>query len=82
MGMAEGTEGRRVGAGLGVVEPLSPARWAGGSEGGCTQMALGALGQWRRAQCAGRYFYLCEKGLTGKILEFNVQHTQSPSLFM
>ncbi|XP_034426558.1 polycystin-1 [Hippoglossus hippoglossus] len=48
----------------GAVEPVSPARWAGGSEGGCTQMALGALGQWRRAQCAGRYLYLCEKGLT------------------
>ncbi|XP_069373627.1 polycystin-1 isoform X2 [Paralichthys olivaceus] len=48
----------------GVVEPVSPARWAGGSERGCTQIALGSMRQWRRAQCAGRYLYLCEKGLT------------------
>ncbi|XP_039991901.1 polycystin-1 [Xiphias gladius] len=47
-----------------VVEPVSPAWWAGVSERGCTQMALGILGQWRRAQCAGRYFYLCEKEVT------------------
>ncbi|XP_040885354.1 polycystin-1 [Toxotes jaculatrix] len=51
----EGTEG------AGAVEPVSPARWAEGAETGCSQMALGTLGQQRRAQCAGRYFYLCEK---------------------
>ncbi|KAF3704724.1 Polycystin-1 Autosomal dominant polycystic kidney disease 1 protein -like protein Precursor [Channa argus] len=50
----------------GVVESSSPALWAGSSEGGggCTQMALGTLGQWRRAQCSGQYVFLCEKDLT------------------
>ncbi|AWP17296.1 putative polycystin-1-like [Scophthalmus maximus] len=48
----------------GAVKPGSPARWAGASEGGCTQMALGTLGHWRRAQCAGRSLYLCEKDVT------------------
>lgn len=53
----------------GVVEPSSPAWWSGRSESGgrCTQMALGTLGQWRRAQCAGQYRFLCEKELTGEI---------------
>lgn len=51
-----------------VVESVSPAWWAGGSEsqGGCTQMALGTQGRWRKAQCAGRYLFLCEKEVTGK----------------
>lgn len=53
---------------VGVVEPVSPAWWTGGSEsqGGCTQMALGTQGRWRKAQCAGRYLFLCEKEVTGK----------------
>lgn len=53
----------------GVVESSSPAWWAGRSESseGCTQMAFGTLGQWRRAQCAGRYHFLCEKEVTGEI---------------
>ncbi|XP_037611724.1 polycystin-1 [Sebastes umbrosus] len=49
-----------------VVESVSPAWWARGSEsqGGCTQMALGTQGRWRKAQCAGRYLFLCEKEVT------------------
>ncbi|XP_070847293.1 polycystin-1 [Chaetodon trifascialis] len=51
---------------VGVVEPVNPAWWAGGSEsqGVCTLMALGTLGRWRKAQCAGRYLFLCEKEVT------------------
>ncbi|XP_044035256.1 polycystin-1 isoform X2 [Siniperca chuatsi] len=51
---------------VGDVEPVSPAWWAGGSEsqGGCTQMALGTQGRWRKTQCAGRYLFLCEKEVT------------------
>ncbi|KAK5850448.1 hypothetical protein PBY51_001328 [Eleginops maclovinus] len=41
----------------GVMEPRIPED----SPGGCTQMALGTLGQWRKTQCAGRYLFLCEK---------------------
>nr|XP_046233896.1 polycystin-1 [Scatophagus argus] len=50
----------------GVVESRSPAWWAKGSDsqGLCTQMALGTRGQWRKAQCAGRYLFLCEKVVT------------------
>ncbi|KAF1374215.1 hypothetical protein PFLUV_G00247310 [Perca fluviatilis] len=51
---------------VGVAEPVSPAWWTGASEsqGGCPQMALGTQGQWRKAQCAGRYLFLCEKDVT------------------
>ncbi|KAK2820940.1 hypothetical protein Q5P01_023899 [Channa striata] len=50
----------------GVVESSSPALWARGSEngGGCPQMALGTLGQWRRAHCSEQYVFLCEKELS------------------
>lgn len=53
----------------GIVEPSSPVWWTGLSEsaGGCSQMALGTLAQWRRAQCAAQHRFLCEKELTGKI---------------
>ncbi|XP_054455423.1 polycystin-1 [Anoplopoma fimbria] len=49
-----------------IVEPVSPAWWAGGgeSQGGCTQMALGTRGQWRKAQCVGQHRFLCEKKVT------------------
>ncbi|XP_067432834.1 polycystin-1 [Thunnus thynnus] len=51
---------------VGGVEPVSPALWDRGieSQGVCTQMALGTLGQWRKARCAGRYRFLCEKEVT------------------
>ncbi|XP_051273916.1 polycystin-1 isoform X2 [Dicentrarchus labrax] len=51
---------------FGVMEPVSPALWARGSEsqGGCTQMALGTKGRWRKSQCAGRNLFLCEKEVT------------------
>ncbi|XP_049915502.1 polycystin-1 isoform X2 [Epinephelus moara] len=51
---------------VGVVEPVSPAWWTGGSESqrGCTQMALGTQGRWRKAQCAGRYLFFCGKEVT------------------
>ncbi|XP_029311858.1 polycystin-1 [Cottoperca gobio] len=39
------------------VEPVSPLE----SPGGCPQTALGTQGRWRKAQCAGRYLFLCEK---------------------
>lgn len=42
---------------VGFEEPVSQA---------CTQTALGTRGRWRKAQCAGRYFFLCEKEVTGK----------------
>ncbi|XP_071319469.1 polycystin-1 [Trachinotus anak] len=48
----------------GGVDLVSPAWWAGGRGGGCTQMALGILGQWRKVHCAGQFFYLCEKEVT------------------
>lgn len=53
---------------VGAVEPVSAPWWAGGSEsqGGCTQMALGTQGRWRKAPCAGGYLFLCEKDVTGK----------------
>lgn len=42
--------------------------WAGPSDsgGGCTLMALGALGRWRRTQCAGHFHFLCESLVTGE----------------
>ncbi|XP_058477572.1 polycystin-1 isoform X2 [Solea solea] len=48
----------------GVEESVSPSWWTEGHESGCPQMAVGTPGQWRRAPCAGRYFYLCEKDIT------------------
>lgn len=39
----------------------------GDSPGTCTQMALGTLGRWGTAQCAGRHRYICEMDVTGKI---------------
>lgn len=50
------------------VEPVGPTLWDKSSEshGGCTQMALNTLGQWRKAQCNGQYHFLCEKEVTGK----------------
>uniref|UniRef100_UPI003AAB6BD9 polycystin-1 n=1 Tax=Centroberyx gerrardi TaxID=166262 RepID=UPI003AAB6BD9 len=51
---------------VGVMGPVSPA-WRGGgsvSQGVCTQMALGTLGQWRRAGCVGQYLFLCERQVT------------------
>ncbi len=50
------------------VKPVSPAWWAGGSEshGVCNQMALGTQGQWRKAQCAEQYLFLCEKEVSGE----------------
>ncbi|XP_047466063.1 polycystin-1 [Mugil cephalus] len=43
--------------------------WLGGERLGetqemCTQIALGTQGRWRKAQCAGRYIYLCESEVT------------------
>ncbi|XP_032358090.1 polycystin-1 [Etheostoma spectabile] len=51
---------------VGVAEPVNPAWWTGASEsqGGCSQMALGTQRQWRKAQCAGQYLFLCEKQVT------------------
>lgn len=51
---------------VGDVEPVSAALWDSESQGGCIQMALGTLGQWRKARCAGRYHSLCAKEVTGK----------------
>lgn len=34
--------------------------------GGCTQMALGGVGQWRTEKCSGQHVYLCETDMTGK----------------
>ncbi|XP_022598094.1 polycystin-1-like [Seriola dumerili] len=61
----KGFEGERPEQ-AGVVEPVSPAWLAGGKggESGCTQMALGIRGQRRRADCAGRFLYLCDKEVT------------------
>lgn len=52
---------------VGVVEPVSATWWAGGSKSqeGCTQMALGSRGRWRKVPCAGRHLFLCEKDVTG-----------------
>ncbi|XP_063338226.1 polycystin-1 [Pelmatolapia mariae] len=46
----------------GVVQPQSPIWWDkdDDSPGECTQMALGTLGRWRKAQCAGQYHFICE----------------------
>ncbi|XP_070708244.1 polycystin-1 [Pempheris klunzingeri] len=51
---------------VGGEEPVRAAWWAGGreSQGVCSQMALGTQGLWRKAQCAGRYHFLCEKEVT------------------
>lgn len=63
----KGLEGEGYGQ-VGDVQPVSPSWWARGSEiqGVCNQMALGTQGQWRKAQCAGRYLFLCEKEVTGE----------------
>ncbi|XP_008289301.1 polycystin-1 [Stegastes partitus] len=50
-----------------VVEPQSPGRWDGDGQRVCSQMALGALGRRRKAQCAGRYLFLCEKEVTDSL---------------
>ncbi|XP_062299163.1 polycystin-1 [Scomber scombrus] len=58
---------RGVGSGqVGDVESVGPALWDRGSEsqGVCTQLALGTLGQWRKARCVGQYRFLCEKEVT------------------
>lgn len=31
-------------------------------------MALGTPGQWRKAPCSGRYLFICENDVTGKLL--------------
>lgn len=66
---------------VGVVEPVGPARWAGGSEnqGVCTQMALGTPGQWRKAECDGRYLCLCEKEVTGNTF-ISLENTRGKTL--
>lgn len=53
----------------GDVEPVGSSRWGGGGEshGGCALMALGSPGQWRKAPCSGRYPFLCENDVTGKM---------------
>ncbi|XP_054860443.1 polycystin-1 isoform X2 [Amphiprion ocellaris] len=48
----------------GVVEPQ---RWDRGSQKVCSQMALGTLGRWRKAQCAGRYLFLCKKEISDSL---------------
>lgn len=54
----------------GVMDPVGSSWWdrGGESQGGCVQMALGTPGQWRKAPCSGRYLFLCENDVTGKIL--------------
>lgn len=54
----------------GVMDPAGSSWWdrGGESQGGCVQMALGTPGQWRKAPCSGRYPFLCENDVTGKIL--------------
>ncbi|XP_038592316.1 polycystin-1 [Micropterus salmoides] len=51
---------------VGVLKPAGPSWWAGASESQavCTQMALGTQKRWRKAQCAGRHLFLCEKDVT------------------
>lgn len=63
---------------VGDVELVSPAWWAGGgeSQGVCHQMALGTQGQWRKAQCGGRYLFLCEKEVTGETF-ISLENTSS-----
>ncbi|KAM4623628.1 polycystin-1 [Polymixia lowei] len=39
--------------------------------GGCTQMALGTVGQWRRASCVGESFFLCERKVTVSLPSLN-----------
>ncbi|KAI3365437.1 hypothetical protein L3Q82_010525, partial [Scortum barcoo] len=55
---------------VGDVELVSPKSWAGGRDSHkmCDQMALGTQGQWRKAQCAGQYLFLCEKEVTESLL--------------
>lgn len=53
----------------GVVQSQSPI-WQDkddDSPGECTQMALGTLGRWRKAQCAGQYHFICEMEVNGEI---------------
>lgn len=54
----------------GVIDPDRSSWWdrGGESQGGCVQMALGTPGHWRKALCSGRYLFLCENDVTGKIL--------------
>uniref|UniRef100_A0A8C5HEK2 C-type lectin domain-containing protein n=1 Tax=Gouania willdenowi TaxID=441366 RepID=A0A8C5HEK2_GOUWI len=33
----------------------------------CAQMALGIVGRWRKAQCDGKFLYICEMKVTSKI---------------
>lgn len=58
--------------GAGVLDPAGSSWWDRGgerAEGGCVQMALGTPGQWRKAPCSGRYPFLCENDVTGKMID-------------
>lgn len=37
-----------------------------GRQGGCTQMALGPMRQWRSMACAEQYPFLCQKKIAGR----------------
>ncbi|XP_068614855.1 polycystin-1-like [Brachionichthys hirsutus] len=57
-----------------VGEPVRP-EWGAESHEGlgvCPQMELGTLGRWRKAHCAGRHIFLCEKEVSESLptLEF------------
>ncbi|KAM6897519.1 polycystin-1 [Xenentodon cancila] len=58
-------------------EPQSPVRWNkdGTSQGLCPQMALGTLGRWRRAKCAGQLHFICETHVTESLPSVDVYLT-------